>query len=158
MTTTKKKKPSPPAPAPASPPPPPAAVEPELSPAETAALAGAIEEATAEATAAAEEADPMAQLPLPARVRVTVSALLMMGLQEQGDAARAAGNFNAEGQPVIDPETFFAEVVDPILQVIAVDVQGLEVFDLERVTDRLVHWWTSPPGFGAPPEGAAPPG
>ena len=155
--STKKKKPSPPAPA--SPPPsPPPAVEPELSPAETAALAGAIEEATAEATAAAEEADPMAQLPLPARVRVTVSALLMMGLQEQGDAARAAGRFNEAGQPVIDPETFFLEVVDPILQVIAVDVQGLEAFELERITDRLVHWWTSPPGFGAAAEEAPPPG
>ena len=101
----------------------------------------------------------MAQLPLPARVRVTVSALLMMGLQEQGDAARAAGHFNAEGQPVIDPEMFFSEVVDPILQVIAVDVQGLEVFDLERVAGRLAHWWTSPPGFGAaPPTEEAPPG
>ena len=82
-------------------------------------------------------------LPLEAQSRVRISTAIVSGLQALAERSRARGQINEAGQVVISPEEFQEEVIVPICQVLARDLQELGV-SLDTLIAILSDWWTRP--------------
>jgi len=84
-------------------------------------------------------------LPLTTKSRVRLTASFAMGLNELGERAKAANQLNEQGNPIIDPDHFKAEVVLPMVQALCSDLQEYDVMSLEELQDAVAHLWTGGP-------------